>query len=196
MRRFLRDTLDLDGTWELVPDPEELLGPSSVPPGAPIEVPGCWEAQVDRPYRILTAWYRRRFTVDASWAERSALLRFGAAMYQARVWLNGHDVGQHEGGYTEFTLPVGRALLEGTNELLVRVTNPLNAIVDYPALAVERTLLAEEWSPELPLTQAPHGKQTWYSSQSGLWRSVSLVAIEDRWIANLGFLPDLPGCAV
>jgi hypothetical protein len=194
MRRFLRPSLSLDGTWDLVPDTEQTRGPGSLPAGVPVQVPGCWEAQLDRPYRIITAWYRRRFELPDGWSPGApALVRFGAVMYGATAWLNGQPIGEHEGGYTEFTLPTANLLRAGENELLVRVTNPLNAIADYPALAVERTLLAQEWAPELPLTEAPHGKQTWYSSQSGLWRSVTLEQIEERWFDAVRFLPDLPG---
>jgi len=191
MRRFDRPAIDLDGTWEFTPDAEQILQARDVPPGQEIEVPGCWEAQVDRPYHIITAWYRRTFEAPPDWAGEAALLRFGAVMYHGRMWLNGHLLGEHEGGYTEFTLPTGGALVAGTNELLVRVTNPLNAISDYPALAVERTLLAEEWSPDLPLTQAPHGNQTWYSSQSGIWRSVRVERVGPAWFDAVRALPDL-----
>ena len=55
----LRDTVELDGDWEFIADPERLYGPDRLPSGEPISVPGCWEAQVARPYRIVSAWYRR-----------------------------------------------------------------------------------------------------------------------------------------
>ena len=193
MRRFERPVIDLDGPWRFVPDAEQTFEVDRLPLGQPIAVPGCWEAQVERPYQIITAWYSRTFDVPVEWTGRQALVRFGAVMYHCRVWLNGQLVGQHEGGYTEFTLPLVEAIRPGPNELRVRVTNPLNGISDYPALPVERALLAEEWAPDLPLTQAPHGKQTWYSSQSGIWRSVSVEQTADVWVDSVRVLPDVAG---
>jgi hypothetical protein len=174
----LRQTLALDGEWEFTPDPERLYDPGSLPKGQPITVPGCWEAQVERPYRIITAWYRRRFDVPEEWAGRRVLLHFEAVMYRCRVWVEGVLVGEHEGGYTPFSVDASAAVRAGgANEILVEVVNPLNAISEYPALAVDRVLLAEEWIPDLPLSQAPHGKQTWYSSQSGIWGRVRAEAV-------------------
>src|SRR5687768_791605 len=60
-------TLSLDGEWEFVADPERLYLAANLPQGEPITVPGCWEAQVPRPYRIITAWYRRSFEAPAEW---------------------------------------------------------------------------------------------------------------------------------
>src|SRR2546423_13184705 len=52
-----RAAVSLDGEWRFVADPERLYGPDALPDGEVIHVPGCWEAQVPRPYRIITAWY-------------------------------------------------------------------------------------------------------------------------------------------
>ena len=51
-----RSRIDLDGIWRFIPDPERLHDPRRLPDGEPIAVPGCWEAQVGRPYRIVAAW--------------------------------------------------------------------------------------------------------------------------------------------
>ena len=60
------------------------------------------------------------------------------------------------------------------HRLAVRVVNPLNSLDEYPAFSVEQLTMAEELEPDLPLLEAPAGKQTWYSSHSGLWQSVTL----------------------
>ena len=64
-----------------------------LPPGEPISVPGCWEAQVTPSYGILHAWYARRFTTPADWKGGTLLLRFGSAMATAVVWLDGREIG-------------------------------------------------------------------------------------------------------
>ena len=76
-------------------------------------MPGCWEAQVSRPYRIITAWYRRSFHVPAGWKDHRVLIRFGAVMYRCSVWLNGRHIGEHEGGYTPFHIQAQDAVRWG-----------------------------------------------------------------------------------
>ena len=191
-----RDSISLDGSWRFVADPERLYGPPDVPEGEPITVPGCWEAQVARPYRIINAWYQRSLDLPPDWRsdDQRLILRFGAVMYRCGVWVNGQHIGGHEGGYTPFELDITDELRwDGTDRVQVAVTNPLNGLDEYPAFSVAEVLLAEEWEPDLPLAEAPHGKQTWYSSQSGIWQSVTL---ERRPVLALGALqvrPDVPG---
>ena len=188
-----RPGIDLDGEWRFVPDTERLFDARALPPGDPIQVPGCWEAQVPRPYRIITAWYHRDFDVPSDWHGGTLLLHFGAVMYSCAVWLNGQRLGYHEGGYTPFDLEApDEAVRWGEpNHIAVEVQNPLNAIAEYPAMAVERVLSAEQYAPDLPLSQAPHGKQTWYSSQSGLWQSVRAERVGAAHLDALLILPEV-----
>lgn len=190
-----RATFSLDGEWEFIADPERRYRNDDLPVGEPIQVPGCWEAQVARPYRIITAWYRRSFDVPPDWAGSRVVLRFGAVMYSCIVFLNGREIGRHEGGYTPFELEAGDAIAAGPNDLVVRVVNPLNGIEEYPAFSVEEMLLAQEFEPDLPLSEVPHGKQTWYSSQSGLWQSVTIERRAPVSIASLRVRPDVSGAA-
>ncbi|MBA2756939.1 MAG: hypothetical protein H0U37_05805 [Chloroflexi bacterium] len=124
-------------------------------------------------------------------------MTFQAVMYRCVVFLNGVRVGAHEGGYTSFDVDLGDAARPGeTNDLLVYVVNPLNALDQYPAFSVEDVSAAEHLEPDTPLSEAPHGKQTWYSSQSGIWLS---VGIERRPALALGrprLQPDVAGSQV
>jgi len=67
-------------------------------------------------------WYRRRFTLAKETNTRTAL-RFEGVYMHADVWLNGIHLGGHVYGYTPFELDITAALLDGENELLVRVDN-------------------------------------------------------------------------
>ena len=188
-----RLTGSLDGEWRFVADPERLYRPDRLPEGEPITVPGCWEAQVSRPYRIITAWYRRSVDIPADWEGSRVVLRFGAVMYRCAVFLNGERIGEHEGGYMPFEVEAQTVARFGeANELVVLVVNPLNAIDEYPAFSVEEVLLAQEFEPDLPLSEAPHGKQTWYSSTSGIWQSVSLERRPPVSLSALRVRPDVP----
>ena len=67
-------------------------------------------------------WYRRTIRVPESWAGRAVSLRFLAASYRARVYVNGEHVADHEGGHTPFTLDVNEHLAYGAdNVIAVRV---------------------------------------------------------------------------
>lgn len=190
----VRASHSLDGEWRFIADPERLYRADSLPEGDPIKVPGPWEAQVARPYRIITAWYRRPVDVPADWAGDRIILRFGAVMYRCAVFLNGERIGEHEGGYLPFEADATEAARPGeSNELAVLVVNPLNAIDEYPAFSVEEVLLAQEFEPDLPLSEAPHGKQTWYSSTSGIWQSVWLDRRPMVALGPLRVRPDVKG---
>ncbi|HYU51169.1 MAG TPA: glycoside hydrolase family 2 TIM barrel-domain containing protein [Candidatus Limnocylindria bacterium] len=165
-----RQTIPLDGRWQLIPDSEGRLQEDRLPDGVAIDVPGCWEAQVGR--GLIIAWYRRYFGVPADWEGSRIVLVFGAVMYHAKVFLNGRSLGEHEGGYTPFELDAGEAVRWGaSNEIVVRVVNPLDALEEYPATPAD-IAAADARVPEFPISEIPHGKQTWYSSQSGIWQSV------------------------
>jgi hypothetical protein len=192
-----RRTLDLDGEWRFVADPERRRSPADLPAGEAIQVPGCWEAQVQRPYRIVTAWYHRDVDIPEDWASGCVQLRFGAVMYRCQVFLDGERVGGYEGGYTPFSVDLTPRIRPGQRQrIAVQVVNPLNAIEDYPAFSIEQLRTAEEFEPDLPLSAAPHGKQTWYSSHSGLWKSVLLEHTHDVALGPLWLRPDVPGSAV
>ena len=47
---------------------------------------------------IPAVWYKRAFTLPAEAMGNRVMLHFGAGDYQARVWVNGQEVGTHKGG--------------------------------------------------------------------------------------------------
>ena len=63
-------------------------------------------------------WYQRAFTVRRRQDGR-AFLRFGAVDYVAYVYLNGHFVGRHEGGFTPFAFEVTELLRDGENRITI-----------------------------------------------------------------------------
>ncbi len=70
-------------------------------------------------------FYRRSFTLADSLQGRFARLNFYAVNYVADVWLNGHYLGYHEGGYTSFSFDATPALrFDSANVIVVRVDNP------------------------------------------------------------------------
>jgi beta-galactosidase/beta-glucuronidase len=152
-----RASIDLDGAWRFTPDPDASLGPDDAQAGLTIDVPGCWEAQSADWRGVVTGWYRRELDVPGDWQGSRVVLAFGAVMYHATVYLNGRILGEHEGGYTSFELDAQDAIdWGGTNELAVRVVNPMGDLTTYPAGAAEFAA-ADARIPVFPLYEVPHG---------------------------------------
>jgi beta-glucuronidase len=143
-----RHAVSLDGKWRTIVDPYEngyydyRLQPSKdgyfrnakpKNPGELIEydfdtsptldVPGDWNSQ--RPDLFFyegTVWYKRSFDYAAQ-PDRRLFLYFGAANYEAIVYLNGEKLGTHTGGFTPFAFEVTGKIKPKDNFVVVKVDN-------------------------------------------------------------------------
>ncbi len=70
-------------------------------------------------------WYQRYFSYHKRPNTR-VFIYFGAANYQAGVWLNGKKIGDHAGGFTAFNFDVSAEVAEGNNSLVVEVNSSRN----------------------------------------------------------------------
>lgn len=113
------------------------------------------------------SWYHRELTPAEIRAAghgdgRRLMLRFGAVDYRAVVWVNGAQVGAHEGGHTPFALDITDAVhSEGDNSVVVRVE-------DDP-LDVAQPRGKQDWR------EHPH--TIWYHRTSGIWQPVWLESV-------------------
>lgn len=134
-----RQALSLDGDWNAIIDPYghgdwnywqdakfdgTVLQDYDFDTSPTLRVPGDWNTQ--RPefyYYEGRMWYRRKFKTPDFGGR--IFLHFDAANYKAKVWLNGREVGQHEGGYTSFEFEVTSLLSDkgADNSLVVMVNN-------------------------------------------------------------------------
>ncbi|WP_208279944.1 glycoside hydrolase family 2 protein [Massilia oculi] len=95
--------------------------------GPLINVPGAWNAAAaELRYYDGLIWFQRKFDARLDAGKRS-FLRFEAVNYRAYVYLNGKEVGRHEGGFTPFVLEVTEALRAGENRLVVGVDSSHDA---------------------------------------------------------------------
>ena len=181
---FMRDTFhNLNGVWKFAFDDGNVgLAEGWYAPGhkfdKTITVPFCYQSAasgigpMDEIHPVM--WYRRSFTIPVEMQGRKILLKFGAVDFEAMVYVNGHAVGGHRGGYTPFQLDITPFLVEGENDLCVRV-------VDQPD----------------PIQ--PRGKQYWhqglyaclYTASSGIWQTVYLEAASDLRIDYIHVTPDI-----
>jgi hypothetical protein len=122
-------------------------------------------------------WYRRAFTVPASWhagTKNRLLLHFGAVDYEATVYVNGQLVAHHMGGYDSFTADVTGALRgSGPQELVVGVYDPTD----------------DGGQPIGKQRNNPGG--IFYTPTSGIWQTVWMEPVAPAHIDSLAMTPDL-----
>lgn len=172
---------NLNGPWEFAFDDQDrglALGWQQQGPfEREILVPFPFESSLSgigdpAPHPIV--WYHRHFDAERPAAGRRLLLHFGAVDYEARVWLNGRELGSHRGGYTPFSFDVTDQVRSGENSLVLRVIDTLS--LDQPRGK-------QYWQDE------PAG--IWYDRITGIWQTVWLEPVPPAFIRRLRLTPDL-----
>ena len=93
-----------------------------------LNVPGDWNSQDDKLfYYEGSVWYRTKFDVNKSAPDHRLFVYFGAANYEADVYLNGKKLGKHIGGFTPFAHEITKLAKDKGNSLVVRVNNNRHA---------------------------------------------------------------------
>jgi beta-galactosidase/beta-glucuronidase len=169
---------NLNGLWQyaILPASDDKAIPSSFQGN--ILVPFCAESALSgvgkRVGKDNLLWYQRDITVPAKRKGKRVLLHFGAVDWRSDIFVNGKNVGRHEGGYDPFTFDITDALKKGTKQQLnVRVWDPTN---DGPQ---------------------PHGKQVikpegiWYTPVTGIWQTVWLETVPETYISSTKQTPDV-----
>lgn len=89
-----------------------------------ILVPRDWNSQKEKLfYYEGSVWYYKKFDYSANSAKNRQFIYFGAANYEADVYLNGEKLGKHIGGFTPFNYEVTGKLKEKGNFLILKVDN-------------------------------------------------------------------------
>ncbi len=129
-------TLRLNGDdWFMTIDPEnkgrERAWHDTRPTEAiPTQVPGVMQRHFPDYHGV--AWYWREFTAPGNpHIGGRYLLRFHAVDYLGEVWVNGIQIGRHEGSEEPFELDATNAIKpDALNVLAVRVLNPTEEAID------------------------------------------------------------------
>ena len=122
-----------------------------------------------------TLEYTKVFEIDKVKKSKHLLLHFGAVDQVAHVSLNGINLGSHEGGFTAFTFDITDYVVEGNNELKVKVR-------DY----TDRIGYARG-------KQSIEPSGMWYTAQSGIWQTVWMEWVPDAFVTDLKINPDIDG---
>ncbi|HVN79991.1 MAG TPA: glycoside hydrolase family 2 TIM barrel-domain containing protein [Terriglobia bacterium] len=162
--------VSLNDNWQFARDPAgsgEKLGWMNQPPDSTesVTVPHTWNLGPHEDYEG-TAWYFKVLTLPDEFRAKHVELHFGATFYRSRVWINGVELGQHEGGHTAYFFDL-TSHLEPSNFLAVAINN-------QPGLAT-----IPGWSMKLW-----EGKNTWYDwwHYGGIVRDVWLQINEPAMI--------------
>ncbi|HEY2016818.1 MAG TPA: glycoside hydrolase family 2 TIM barrel-domain containing protein [Bryobacteraceae bacterium] len=173
------DWESLDGEWDFAIDSEARW----TLPGQP-----HWNARIQVPFSPETpasgiadtgffkaVWYRRPFESPPLQGKR-LLLHFGAVDYIARVWVNGHCVAEHEGGYTPFFADITDHLNPAGPQTIVVCAND-----DAADLAKPRG--KQDWQ--------LHPHSIWYPRTTGIWQSVWMETVSPEHIDSVRWTPNL-----
>jgi beta-galactosidase/beta-glucuronidase len=165
---------NLNGLWDYAIRPKE----SGVPEqwDGEILVPFAVESslsgvmQTIGPEQVL--WYHTAFEVPESWSDDQIVLHFGAVDWRAEVWINGIQLGQHEGGYDGFSFDLTPFLKEGNQELVVKVWDPT------------------DHGPQPRGKQVSNPRGIWYTAVTGIWQTVWLEPVGGvKQITGLNYSP-------
>lgn len=173
--------VSLNGNWDFAIDPKSEMKIESFQNAEwrKAVVPLSWQAQFEdlRDYQGV-GWYKKTFLLEKIDPEKLYILKFDAVDYLSRLFINKQFVGENEGGYTPFEFDITPYLKSGTNEIILRVLDPLNE---------------ENPTEGISFWHIPHGKQTWYVQNSGIWQSVTLLIKPKLYIKRVHITPTFDG---
>ncbi len=109
-------SIDLNGTWKLTLDPPPRFFADDVDPSSwsDVGVPGEALMQGFDIRRDREFVYKRSVAIPASFAGCDLRLRFDGVYSHARLWVNGHFVREHHGGFTSWEAEITPHVEPGT----------------------------------------------------------------------------------
>jgi beta-glucuronidase len=192
-----RTVVDLSGIWNVKFDfKEEGLKKNwgkRVPQDREVAVPSSYNdlyTEMEIHNHMGGVWFSRDFLVPAEWQGKLVHLRFESATYRATVWVNGKELGGHEGGYTPFEFEISElAKFGAVNQVVVRTDYLLNADT-IPQGNLNGAVLGgyaawhQNTVPSVPFDFFPYG---------GLNRPVKIYCTERDHVADLTVKTDIVG---
>ncbi len=168
--------LNLNGEWDYMggkgkPDPRTAVETPSFKKHETIRVPFAPEAELSGIGRKdeTNLWYRRSFSIPEEWKSKKVLLNFGAVDRIASVFVNGHKVGSHTGGYDAFSMDITDYLKKGENTLVVGAYDPNDGRA----------------------ASGKNGPRGDYTFSSGIWQTVWLEPVGKNHISQIRLIPDV-----
>lgn len=121
-------------------------------------------------------WYRREVELTENMKQAKRVrLKFLACDYQTNVWVNGHYVISHTGGYGAFSADITKYLnCSGIQNIEIQVYDDLSA--DVPRGK-------QDWNEKT--------SRCWYYQTTGIWQSVWLEGYGEDYITSVRITPDV-----
>jgi beta-mannosidase len=156
-----------------------------------VRLPHLRHATVDQD----TLWYRCHFDAPDSLTQQSdlgyTLLRLGGSFYRTQIWLNGRELGSHEGYFQPFGFDVTDFLRPTGNVIAVRCHFPVEAGSFKRKTAVAGIFTDWDCKP-YPSQFYPHlpAPNEW-TVPIGLWQPVCLYRSGPVVMQSLTILPEV-----
>ena len=150
--------------------------------------PGRWDGHILVPFSVDSAlsgvgkimlpsdciWYHRSFSLPDSWHGKQILLHIEAANWETWIYVDGHLVARHRGGYSPITVNITRDLhATAHHQITIRVWDPAG----------------ERFEPRGKQVLRPSGM--YFTECSGIWGTVWLEPVSPMHIASLVIVPHL-----
>jgi beta-galactosidase/beta-glucuronidase len=173
--RFFRpDWQTLNGAWDFLFDDADIGIAKKFYESFPtstllINVPYAYESDksgiIDKSEHNVM-WYRKSF--ECLTKQNILILHIERSDYHTIVWLNGMLVGEHTGGYDEFSFEVNAQLRIGNNELVIRVFDSKDP----------RQLRGKQTWKEKPF-------ECFYHGTSGIYGDVWLESVNPSYLKSI-----------
>ena len=116
------------------------------------------------------AWYGREVTIPKAWKGKRVFLVVGASDWETSAWMDGQELGSHQGGYTPFEFELKDAAPGSSHKIVLKADDTYSKAHLY-------------------------GKQG-YGNARGIWQTVYLEARGENFIKSLHFTPDIDNSSV
>ena len=114
--------------------------------------------------------YRRSFSLPEGFNKGRVIIHFGAVDNICDVYVNGIHAVSHDGGYLPFKADITELLRDEENEVYVKVKDDLSGLYPYGKQRKDRGGM-------------------WYTPISGIWQTVWLESVPDKYIKSIKVTP-------
>lgn len=120
-------------------------------------------------------WYNRKIVITKEHIkDKKVILNFEGSDYETKVWINGKYVGKHIGGYSRFSLDIENYIVEGENDITVKVEDSLSK--NHPR--GKQRYKKESW-------------KCWYIQTTGIWKTVWLEWVSKQYLKSVKNTPKI-----
>lgn len=179
--QFVRkDWENLNGEWNFIFDDKDEGEKKEyfreIPINEKIMVPFTYETKLsgieDETIHYIV-WYNRKINISKQQIQKQkTILHFEGSDYHTKVWVNGNYIGDNKGGYTRFSFDIEKYVIEGENDITVRVEDSLSQAQPRGKQRYKK----ESW-------------QCWYIQTTGIWKTVWLEWVAKKYLKSVKITP-------